>query len=154
DGANADDASDYRPGTRAGQAFGVRSPLAEAGLTKAEIRALSRALGLPTWDRPAAPCLASRVVYGLSVTPGRLRQIELAEEIIRSHGFVEFRVRHHGSVARIEFSPAELNAGFASADDLARELRGLGFERVVIDLEGYRRGALNEGLAVVATGEL
>ena len=150
DGSNADDGLDHRPGTRAGKIFGVRSPLAEVGLTKAEIRVLSHALGLPTWDQPASPCLASRVVYGLGVTPARLRQVERAEEYIRSHGFSEFRVRHHGNVARLEFAPAELGAGLALANEFARELRPLGFGRVVVDLEGYRRGALNEGVAAIA----
>lgn len=143
DGTNADDLSDHRPGLRAGAAFGVRSPLAEVGLTKAEIRALSREYGLPTWDQPASPCLASRVVYGLGVTPVRLAQVERAEARVRALGFREFRVRHHGEVARLEFAPAELGRAFDLAAGLADALRAFGFARTVIDVEGYRRGALN-----------
>lgn len=149
DGANADDAADYRPGTRAGSEWGIRSPLAEAGLTKAEIRTLSKRLGLPTWDQPAAPCLASRLPYGLAVTPARLRQVERAESALRVRGFREFRVRHHGRAARIEVAPSEQARALALAGELGRELRSIGFEHVLLDVEGYRRGALNEALPVL-----
>jgi uncharacterized protein len=152
DGSNADDAADYRPGRKAASEHGVRSPLAEAGLTKAEIRELSRALDLPTWDQPSAPCLASRLVYGLTVTPRRLRQVEDAEDVLRSLGFREFRVRHHGDVARIELAPLELEKGAAVGPELDRALRRLGFARVLLDVEGYRRGALNEGLPLLTAG--
>jgi uncharacterized protein len=146
DGANADDAADYRPGAQAARELGVRSPLQEAGLTKKEIRMLSRDRGLRTWDQPAAPCLASRLPYGLAVTPERLRQVEAAEEEIRRLGFREFRVRHHGDAARIEVAPEELDRASARAAHLARALTRIGFQRVLLDVEGYRRGALNESL--------
>ena len=145
-GANADDASDHRPGETAAAERGVRSPLREAGLTKADVRTLSRALGLPTWDQPASPCLASRLPYGLAVTPGRLAQVERAEALLREAGLREFRVRHHDTVARVEAAPAELDAAINAVMALASRIRGLGFEAVVVDVEGYRRGALNEGL--------
>lgn len=149
DGSNADDAGDWRPGLRAARERGVRSPLLEAGLTKAEIRTLSRRRGLPTWDQPAAPCLSSRVPYGLTVTPERLKQIEDAEAALRRLGFREFRVRHHDRAARIEIAPAELAAAVASRDALWRAVRAVGFDRVLLDVEGYRRGALNETLSLV-----
>jgi len=152
DGSNADDAGDYRPGARAAQLAGVRAPLQEVGLTKAEIRELSRRLGLPTWDQPAAPCLASRLPYGLAVTPARLRQVEAAEAAVRARGFREFRVRHHGDAARLEFSPGELALAAQHARELGRDLARLGFPRVLLDVEGYRRGALNEGVALVQLG--
>lgn len=153
DGSNADDAHDYRPGMRAARELGVRSPLLEAGLTKSEIRALSRAADLPTWDQPASPCLSSRLPYGITVTPGRLRQIELAERVLRDHGFHEFRVRHHGDVARIETSPVERARAIALAAELNDAVRALGFAAVVLDVEGYRRGALNEALPLVRMGD-
>lgn len=146
DGSNADDAHDYRPGARAAAEFAVRSPLQEAGLTKREIRALSHAFGLPTWDQPAAPCLASRLPYGLAVTPARLRQVEDAESALRTLGLVEFRVRHHGDVARLELGAREFARAAERAAALAAAVRAAGFERVLLDVEGYRRGALNEAL--------
>lgn len=149
DGSNADDAGDWRPGLRAARERGVRSPLLEAGLTKAEIRALSKRRGLPTWDQPAAPCLSSRLPYGLAVTPERLRQVETAEAALRRRGFREFRVRHHGDVARIEVAPTELERAAAAGDALRADLLAAGFGRVLLDVEGYRRGALNEGLGLV-----
>ncbi len=149
DGSNADDAADWRPGLRAAAEHGVRSPLMEAGLTKTEIRALSARRGLPTWDQPASPCLSSRLPYGLAVTRERLRQVECAEELLRARGLREFRVRHHGDVARIEAAGDELACVLAAAGGIAAELRALGFQRVLLDVEGYRRGALNEGLGLV-----
>lgn len=149
DGANADDAGDYRPGMQAAREHGVRSPLLEAGLTKAEIRELSRSLGLPTWDQPASPCLSSRLPYGLAVTPERLRQIEAAESVLRRRGFREFRVRHHGDVARIELAPSEISEALNRAADLGAELGTIGFGKVLLDVEGYRTGALNEALPLV-----
>ncbi|MFW5947275.1 MAG: ATP-dependent sacrificial sulfur transferase LarE [Gemmatimonadota bacterium] len=146
DGSNADDAGDHRPGARAARERGVRSPLQEAGLTKAEIRALSREMGLPTWDQPASPCLASRLPYGLAVTPERLRQVERAETLFRDGGLREFRVRHHGRTARIEAAPPELDRATELVLELGDRIRALGFEAVVLDVIGYRRGALNEGL--------
>jgi uncharacterized protein len=147
DGANADDVGDHRPGAVAAGERGVRSPLLEAGLTKAEIRAWSRELGLPTWDQPAAPCLASRIPYGTAVTPERLRQVEAAEGALRALGFRDVRVRHHGSAARLEVHPAELGRVEARRARIVAGVRAAGFARVLLDLHGYRRGALNEGLA-------
>jgi uncharacterized protein len=147
DGANADDASDHRPGAVAAEEHAVRSPLLEAGLTKAEIREWSRELGLPTWDQPAAPCLASRLPYGLAVTPERLKQVERAELSLRALGFRDFRVRHHGDVARLEVHPSELARVPALRTKIDDAVRAAGFARVLLDLQGYRRGALNEGLA-------
>jgi pyridinium-3,5-biscarboxylic acid mononucleotide sulfurtransferase len=147
DGANADDRSDYRPGARAALEHGVRSPLQEADLTKAEIRAWSRQLGLPTWDQPAAPCLSSRIPYGLAVTPERLRQIESGERALMRLGFRDVRVRHHGDLARLEIHPSEWQRFRDLRREVAAAVRGAGFARVGVDLEGYRRGALNEALA-------
>jgi uncharacterized protein len=148
-GLIADDRSDFRPGQRAAVEAGVRCPLAEAELTKADLRALSRRLGLPTWDMPASPCLASRVAYGTAVTPAVLRRVEKAEEAVRRHGFREFRVRHlGGAAARIEIAPEELPR--LSDPGLQRELKRAvaeaGYQDVAIDPEGYRRGRLNEAL--------
>jgi pyridinium-3,5-biscarboxylic acid mononucleotide sulfurtransferase len=150
DGANADDRSDYRPGARAGAETGVRSPLQEVELTKAEIRAWSREIGLPTWDQPAAPCLASRIPYGLAVTPERLRQIEAAEASLMELGLRDVRVRHHGDVARLEIHPREWDRFAAMRRQVAEAVAAAGFPRVLVDLEGYRRGALNEGLPASA----
>lgn len=150
DGANADDAADHRPGARAARQHGVRSPLQEAGLGKAEIRALSRRAGLPTWDQPASPCLASRLAYGVSVTPERLAQVERAEAALRARGLREFRVRHHGDVARIEVAPAELDGAPVAIEPELGLLRSLGFRRILLDVEGYRSGAMNEGLVQLA----
>jgi pyridinium-3,5-biscarboxylic acid mononucleotide sulfurtransferase len=146
DGANADDVGDHRPGAQAGLELGVRSPLLEVGLTKSEIRAWSRELGLPTWDQPAAPCLASRIPYGISVTPERLQQVERAEVALRDLGFRDFRVRYHQEIARVEVHAAEMDAALARCSEVAGAVRRAGFARVVLDLEGYRQGALNEGL--------
>jgi len=149
DGANADDLADYRPGAKAAAEHRVRSPLAEADLTKADVRAASRALGLATWDAPAAPCLASRIAYGVSVTEERLGQVERAEDGLRALGFREFRVRHHGDCARVELAPGELAAGAARAAELAGAVRAAGFGRVLLDVDGYRRGALNAAVPLV-----
>jgi pyridinium-3,5-biscarboxylic acid mononucleotide sulfurtransferase len=147
DGSNADDVGDHRPGAVAAAENAVRSPLLEAGLTKSEIRAWSRELGLPTWDQPAAPCLASRIPYGLAVTPERLRQIEAAELGLRALGFRDFRVRHHDGLARLEVHPSEIARVAEHRGEIERAVRAAGFRRVLIDLQGYRRGSLNEGLA-------
>ncbi|HEX6370688.1 MAG TPA: ATP-dependent sacrificial sulfur transferase LarE [Longimicrobium sp.] len=147
DGSNADDVGDHRPGAVAATENAVRSPLLEAGLTKAEIRAWSRELGLPTWDQPAAPCLASRIPYGIAVTPERLRQVERAELGLRALGFRDFRVRHHDGLARLEVHPAEIARVAEHRARIAEAVRAAGFRRVLIDLQGYRRGSLNEGLA-------
>ena len=147
DGVNADDRSDFRPGRRAAAEAGVRSPLAEVGMTKDDVRRLSRAMGLPTWDLPASPCLSSRVPYGTAVTPVVLRTVERAEEAVRGHGFREFRVRHLGRAARIEIAPAEMDR----LDEVLRArleaaVRAAGYAFAAVDPEGYRRGRLNEGL--------
>jgi uncharacterized protein len=143
DGTNADDATDHRPGRRAGREHGIVSPLAEAGCTKDDVRAVARALGLPIWDAPAAPCLASRVLYGISVTPDRLRQVEHAEALLREIGVTgDLRVRHRGGEARIEVEPAHIAAVRAHGVQIAERLRALGFARVTVDLAGYRRGSL------------
>ena len=149
DGSNADDAGDYRPGFAAARENHVRSPLLEAGLTKADVRALSARLGLPTWDQPAAPCLSSRLPYGIAVTPARLRAVERAEDTLRALGFRELRVRHHDDCLRIELAPGELERVYNLADDIYRQISSTEGVRVLIDVEGYRRGALNEALVQI-----
>jgi uncharacterized protein len=148
DGSNADDRGDYRPGRQAAREFGVRSPLDEAGLTKAEIRELSRLAGLPTWDEPASACLSSRIPYFSEVTDEKLRMIERAETALRDLGFRVCRVRHHDTLARLELGRDEMARAFdpdvAAAID--RELRAIGYAHVTIDLRGYRLGSLNEAL--------
>jgi uncharacterized protein len=154
DGANVDDASDYRPGARAAVSNGVRSPLQEAGLTKADVRALSRSAGLPSWDWPASPCLASRLAYGVAVTEERLAQVEHAERLLRELGERgSLRVRHHGGTARIEVAPERLSAWVdpERRQRVAGSLRRIGFDRVLLDLEGYRRGSLNRALVSIAS---
>jgi pyridinium-3,5-biscarboxylic acid mononucleotide sulfurtransferase len=149
DGSNADDVGDYRPGSVAAREHGVRSPLVEAGLTKRDIRELSRQQGLPTWDQPAAPCLSSRLPYGVAVTPDRLHQVELAEAALRELGFRELRVRHHDDCLRLELAPAELPAAIEQAGAIERRLSALRLPPALLDVEGYRRGALNEALVQI-----
>jgi uncharacterized protein len=145
DGTNADDLHEHRPGKAAGQQAGVRSPLAEVGLTKAEIRAASRDLGLPTWDAPAAPCLSSRVQYGLAITPSRLKQVERGEAFLRELGVAgDLRVRHLGDVARIEVEPLWIPWIETRRAAITAHLTTLGFAQVEIDPRGYRRGSLLE----------
>jgi uncharacterized protein len=148
DGNNADDRGDYRPGRQAAREFGVRSPLDEVDLTKDEIRALARRAGLQTWDEPASACLSSRIPYHTEVTDEKLRMIERAEEALRALGFRVFRVRHHDELARIEIArdemPRALEADTAAA--IVRALKAVGYRYVSLDLQGYRRGSLNEGL--------
>jgi uncharacterized protein len=148
DGSTCDDLDDYRPGRAATRQHGVRSPLIEAEMTKAEVRVLSRRVGLPTWDKPASPCLSSRIAYGIPVTIERLATVDQGEEILRELGFQEFRVRHHDSLVRLEISPAELTRALRVdvIADLARRFRELGFKYVTLDLEGFRSGAMNEVL--------
>jgi pyridinium-3,5-biscarboxylic acid mononucleotide sulfurtransferase len=148
DGNNADDRGDYRPGRQAAREFGVRSPLDDVGLTKDEIRALSKRAGLPTWDEPASACLSSRIPYHQEVTDEKLRTIERAEDVLRRLGFRVFRVRHHDEVARIEISRDEMARALdeETAAAIVRELKGLGYRYVSLDLQGYRTGSLNEGL--------
>jgi len=146
DGSNRDDQGEHRPGLRAAKEKKVRSPLAECGLTKPEIRALAACWGLPTWDKPATPCLSSRIAYGEKVTPERLAMIEGAERFLRGHGFQPLRVRYHkGDVARIEV-PVEAISRFADAEfrrAVVEHLKSLGFKYVALDLEGFRSGSLN-----------
>lgn len=152
DGNNADDRGDYRPGREAARAHGVRSPLDEAGLTKAEIRQLSRRLGLPTWDEPASACLSSRIPYGSEVTVEKLRMIEQAEDVLHSLGMRQCRVRHHGDVARIEV-PVDEMARLLEAparEAILRDLQAVGYRYITLDLRGYRTGSLNEVLPLKA----
>jgi uncharacterized protein len=148
DGSNADDRGDYRPGRKAAREFGVRSPLDESDLTKTDIRELSRAAGLPTWDEPASACLSSRIPYHSEVTDEKLQMIERAEAVLRDLGFRVCRVRHHDSLARLEFGRAEMERAFEPAirDRIVRELRAIGYQHVAVDLQGYRMGSLNEGV--------
>lgn len=144
-GMNADDTRDYRPGQRAAEEHAVLAPLAEAGLTKAEIRALARAAGYPLWDRPAAPCLSSRVEYGRTVTREVLEQVERAEESLRQLGFRELRVRHHGELARVEIARAELPRALTMEmlDAITAALKLAGFQYVTLDCSGFRSGSMN-----------
>ncbi len=148
DGSTTDDLGDYRPGRAAAGERGVRSPLVEVGMSKDEVRLLSRRRGLPTWDKPASPCLSSRIAYGTPVTIERLRTVDTGEEIMRSLGFREFRVRHHDELVRLEVAPTELDRALRRevADELARRFRALGFRYVTLDLHGYRTGSMNEVL--------
>ena len=146
-GTNLDDLGDRRPGLRAARERGVRAPLVEAGLTKKEVRELAASLGLPTADKPASPCLASRFAYGVRVTPEALRRVEGAEEVVRALGFREFRVRDHGDLARIEVPPAEIALAAKRREEIASRLMELGFRYVTLDLVGFRSGSMNEVLA-------
>lgn len=146
DGSTLDDLGDYRPGRVAAGEHGVRSPLIEAGMNKAEVRLLSRRVGLPTWDKPSSPCLSSRIAYGIPVTIERLSVVDRGEAILREMGFREFRVRHHDSLVRLEIAGAEMERALRLdiVSDLARRFRELGFKYVTLDLHGYRSGAMNE----------
>jgi uncharacterized protein len=148
-GVNTDDSTDFRPGHRAADEAGVLSPFLDVALSKGEIRALSRAVGLPTAELPSSACLSSRLPYGTEVTPERLRQVELGEERLRGLGFRQVRLRHHGVLARVEVEPSELSFALepAMAQAIVAALKPLGFRFVSLDLEGYRTGSLNEVLA-------
>ena len=148
DGTNADDLSDFRPGRKASAEAGIRSPLLEAGLTKLEIRQLSHARGLPTWDRPASPCLASRIPYGTPVTAETLNKIARGEQYLHSLGIRELRLRHHGDIARIELDPEDMAKIITPEirQDIVTHLKALGYKYVALDLTGYRIGSLNEVL--------
>lgn len=146
EGSNLDDLGDYRPGLKAIDELGIKSPLRVAGLTKAEIRELSRELGLPTWDKPSYACLASRFVYGEMITPEKLNMVERAEELLLSLGFRQLRVRIHGDIARIEIMPNDF-AQIIQEDIRTKiydSLKALGFSYVTLDLKGYRTGSMNE----------
>ena len=147
-GAIADDVGDYRPGMTAAGERGMRAPMKEAGMTKAEVRALSRRWGLPTWDQPASACLSSRIPYGIPVTAAALSMVDRSEAYLKALGFQQVRVRHHEDIARIEVAPDEM-ARFLEGgtnQQVAERLREIGYRYVTLDLQGYRTGSLNEGL--------
>jgi uncharacterized protein len=146
DGSNADDADDFRPGMRAARQLGVRSPLQEVGLTKAEIRQVSAEFGLRTADKPAVACLSSRFAYGDPITVEKLQRVSTAESAIRRLGFRGFRLRHEGQSARLEFRPEDLDRAFVERAAISRAVKASGYRYVAIDLDGYRSGSLNEGL--------
>ena len=145
-GCNFDDMDDFRPGNKAAQVYGVLSPLMEAKMTKDDIRSMSRKFDLPTANIPASPCLASRVTYGLEVTEQRLKQVEEAEDFLRELGFVEFRVRHHDTIARIEVRPEDMEkiTTGPNCSRIVEKLKSIGFKYIVVDLQGFRSGSLNE----------
>lgn len=143
DGNNASDLGDFRPGMAAAREHGVRSPLLEAGITKAEVRELAQALGLPVWDKPAMACLSSRVPHGTPITPELLRQIESAEDALVGLGFRQFRVRHHGDIARIELPADDLPAALAQRAAIVAGVEAAGYRFVTLDLAGFRSGSLN-----------
>ncbi len=150
DGSTVDDLDDYRPGRQAAKQHAVRSPLIEVGLNKNEVRELSRRATLPTWDKPASPCLSSRIAYGTTVTIERLQNVDRGEEILREFGFREFRVRHHDTLVRLEISPSEMDRVLQKEviDQLAARFRELGFKYVTLDLHGFRSGSMNEALPI------
>lgn len=150
DGNNASDLGDYRPGMTAAREHGVRSPLLEAGLTKADVRELAQALGLPVWDKPAMACLSSRVPHGTPITPELLRQIESAEDTLVALGFRQFRVRHHGEVARLELPAEDLPSALAQRDAIVAGVEAAGYRFVALDLAGFRSGSLNGANGQVA----
>lgn len=151
DGSTVDDLDDYRPGRQAAKQHAVRSPLIEVGLNKNEVRELSRLATLPTWDKPASPCLSSRIAYGTTVTIERLQKVDRGEEILREFGFREFRVRHHDTLVRLEISQAEMDRVLQKdvIDQLAARFRELGFKYVTLDLHGFRSGSMNEALPII-----
>jgi len=149
EGSNMDDLGDYRPGLRAAKELSIKSPLREAGLSKADIRSLAKAMGLPIWNKPASACLASRLPYGEEITEEKLHRIEHAEQFLIEHGFLQERVRVHGNLARIEVSQENI-AALATEEmrhAVCQEFRRLGFTFVTLDLEGYRTGSMNATLA-------
>lgn len=146
-GFNLDDVSDFRPGHASAAKRGILSPLVEVGMTKEDIRERSKALGLPTWDKPAQPCLSSRIAYGVKVTPELLEQIENAEDLLYEHGFTEFRVRYHEDLARIEVPEEDMERLFSLRATLAPALQSFGFTFVTLDLLGFRSGSLNTTLS-------
>jgi uncharacterized protein len=147
-GTNLDDLGDHRPGIRAAGERDVRAPLVDAGLSKKEVRQLSASMGLPNADKPASPCLASRFAYGVRVTPEGLRRVDRAEEVLAGLGFVNFRVRDHGDLARIEVAPEDIERAASLRGDIASALEELGFRYVTLDLVGFRSGSLNEVLGL------
>ena len=147
DGTNADDVGDHRPGRRAAREQGVRSPLQEAAITKAEVRAMARELALPIWDKPAAACLASRIPYGARVTDAKLSQVERAEAVLRELGIRQLRVRHHDKVARLEVEPDAIATVLKHRGEITEQLKRVGFVYVTLDLDGFRSGSMNEVLS-------
>ena len=146
-GANTDDQGDYRPGMTAAAEHNIRSPLVEAGMDKGQVRAAARRLGVPLWDKPAQPCLSSRIPYGTPVTVTALRRIEAAEDILRELGLREVRARHHDNLCRIEVAAADLPAAFEMRDEITARIKGLGYLWVSLDLTGLRSGSLNDVLS-------
>jgi len=146
DGSNADDLKDHRPGRRAAAELGVVSPLADVGMTKSEIREVARELSLPNWDKPSMACLASRFPYGERITDDGLARVSAAEQSIRQMGITQFRVRAHGTVARIEVVPTELPQAWAMREPIASAVKDAGFVYAALDLDGYRTGSMNEVL--------
>lgn len=146
DGTNADDRHDFRPGSRAAREMGVVSPLQEVGLTKEEIRTLARMLDLPVWNKPSMACLASRLPYGERISPAKLAMIGQAEAFLSQLGLSQLRVRHHGSLARLEVPPGEIPLLLARREEIIARLKEIGYTYVTVDLEGYRAGSMNEVL--------
>ena len=148
-GSNYDDKDDYRPGHLAVKVLGILTPLADAQLTKEDIRTLSRQMNLPTAEAPASPCLASRIAYGIEITADKLNQVEAAEDFLRSLGLVQFRVRHHGKLARIEVPADQIEkiASQSTRQKITEKLKSLGFQYITLDLQGFRSGSLNESLS-------
>lgn len=146
EGSNMDDLGDYRPGLKAIEELGIRSPLRDAGLTKEEIRELSRYFGLSTWTKPSYACLASRFVYGEEITREKLIMVDLAEQFLLDLGFRQMRVRMHGRMARLEVAPSEMEALFGKREEIVGKLKEIGFSYVTMDLQGYRTGSMNETL--------
>ena len=146
DGSNADDIDDWRPGRKAAEQLNVVSPLAEAGFTKSEIREVAREIGLPNWEKPSLACLASRIPYGSEITEEKLSQVAKAERFLKSLGFSQLRVRHHGEMARVEFLKDEMRKVFEDGlyEKISSELKSIGFTYVTVDLQGYRSGSMNE----------
>jgi pyridinium-3,5-biscarboxylic acid mononucleotide sulfurtransferase len=146
DGANKDDEGDYRPGRKAAKELGVVSPLSLAGMGKTEVREVAKYLGLPSWDKPALACLSSRFPYGQEITPEKLAQVARAEEFLRSRGYRQVRVRHHGEIARLEVGSEEMERAFGEREEISAELKATGFLYVTLDLVGYTPGSLNAAL--------
>lgn len=146
DGSNFDDLNDYRPGMTAAEELGVRSPLKEAGLTKEDIRILSKDMKLPTWNKPSFACLSSRFPYGTKITKEKLAQVDKGEGLLRSLGFQQFRLRHHGETTRIEINKDQFPLLIEKADEVVEKLKGCGYTYITLDLQGYRTGSMNETL--------
>jgi uncharacterized protein len=153
-GAVTDDVGDYRPGMSAARERGIQSPLIDAGMCKDDVRAVSRAWGLPTWNQPASACLSSRIPYGTQVTEEALRMVDRSETFLKELGFRQVRVRHHESVARVEVAPEEMHRFFEEGrnEAIVSRLKEIGYRYVTLDLQGYRSGSLNEGMALLSIG--